>query len=139
MPCDGHSSSLIGRVPHGWSSEEVALLCLWGQGGLQSPAFAQSRGMSNNRGMRSGRPCGDMRGCCRHEPRPLISQRKREVQSGDDACPGSHSQSRAASGLLGNAPTIHPCLCVSQTLSESQKLLSLNPLSSLWGTYTGTP
>lgn len=43
-----------------------------------------------------------MRGCCRQEPLPLISQRKREAQSGDDAYPGSHSWSVAASSLPGS-------------------------------------
>lgn len=44
-----------------------------------------------------------MRGCCRPEPLPLISQRKREAQSGDDVYPGSHSWSVAVSSLPGSA------------------------------------
>lgn len=80
------------------------------------------------RGIRKGRLGGNVKGCCRHEPVPLISQRKREVQSGEDACPGSHRQCPVSPAVL---LLFRPHLCASQTLSGSWTLLSLNPLSFL--------
>lgn len=100
--------------------------------GLQGPAFAQSWGVNNHHQWnKERRPRGNMKGCCRHEPRPLISQRRKEVQSSDDVAGGPTASPRQ--GLVSWAELLlHSlCLCVSQTLLGSWELLPLNPLSFL--------
>lgn len=101
MPWEEHGGGLLGGVPRGWGSEKVALLCSWGQAGLQR-LLPGTEGWIATRGTGKGRLGGDVTGCCRREPVPLLPRDRERSRVARVLAQGP----TASGGLPSSAPPL---------------------------------
>lgn len=92
--------------------------------------LAQSCGM-NKRGLRSGRPCGEMTGVA---DMSLCASfcRGRERRKGGVAGPGSHSCSEAVASLLGSALSTRHWSARQSCLTDPLGVMEVHVSSTLW-------